>query len=431
MLRVRLAGSEAVWYPAASEQLVGWVETAPWDAAGGARVVRVSGPAGWQAIVDAVGTIVRGLDSGAGVRLRTGQVAGAGAPQDLVASVLGGATGLSTRDWLTATGRALAVDRCVVALDAIGAPAGEAQRLRSTLDEIGATLRKFRSDAVLTVLIGSDDASGPQAWPLDVALPEHADLAVRTETARWSHYLHQRLAWESGGNIDRARRWEAAMAEARLGFGDDEAFEHLTNEWATDVWKRTDAADRDAVTTFVIALRRDEGTGARAALQRKRLVWDPSGVPQLVPWVARAMLREGPTPARRWARSSLVCGLLRKELLQRCLEAEGLARGLLLGTLQKFGRPEDEEVMRAFARGEPRSGREWYPSGCPGVPGDVWDIASFHDVLSAAAIAPDLKDTLHDLRRLRNALAHGHYVSWAMVSAMGVIERKMREGVGW
>ncbi len=276
MLRVRLAGSEAVWYPAASEQLIGWLETAPWDAAGGARIIRVSGPEGWHAIVDAVGTIVRGLDSGVGVRLRTGQAARAGgAPQDLVASVLGGTTGLSMRDWLTATGRALAVDRCVVALDTIGAPAGEAQRLRSNMDEIGATLRKFRSDAVLTVLVGSDDPSG-QAWALDVALPEHADLAARTETARWAYYLHQRLAWESGGNLDRARRWEAGMAEARLGFGDDEAFEQLTNEWATEEWKNTDAADRDAVTTFVKALRRDEGTGARASLQRKR----SSGIPR-------------------------------------------------------------------------------------------------------------------------------------------------------
>ncbi len=118
-------------------------------------------------------------------------------------------------------------------------------------------------------------------------------------------------------------------------------------------------------------------------------------------------------------------------MLQRCLEAEGLARGLLLGTLRGAPSLADEEDLRAFKRTEPRSAREWYPATCPGVPEDAWDMATFNDVLFAATISLDLKDTLHDLRRLRNGLAHGHYVSWAMVNAMGVIEREMREWVGW
>lgn len=432
MLRVRLAGSEAVWYPAAGRQLVEWLETGPWDSTGGTHLVRASGPIGWSAIVGAVGFVVRSLEQGSGVRVLSGGVNGSRlSPERVIGSVLGMSADLSARDWINIVGRLLDVDRCVIALDALGVDAGEVQRLRSGIEEVGSSLRKSRSDVALTVLVGHNTPT-PQSWPLDVALPEHADLDARTEAAKWwSHYLHQRLAWESGGHLDRAVRWETTLAESRLGLGDDDALERLLNEWAADEWKHTDEVDRTALSTFAHALNRDAGTGARASLQSKRLVWDPSGVPQLVPWVARATLREGSIPLRRWARSSLVCGLLRKELLQHCLELEGLARGLLLRALPQTPPDETRDALRAFTEGRARSNREWYPAMCPAVPGDEWDVADFGTILAQVPLSVDLKNLLHDLRRVRNALAHGHYVNWAMVSALGTVERKMRERVGW
>jgi hypothetical protein len=327
----------------------------------------------------------------------------------------------------------LDADRSVLAIDLVGVEQEECERLLGEVDGVATTLRKMRGDVALPVLVGTDGPWGSSVMPLDVALPELAHLMARNEAARWSLYLHARIAWECGGNPDRALRWGEDCAEARIAQGDDIAFERSLNALASDEWNAVPSTERTTIAEFLDGVSGGGGGALMHALERARYLWEPSGLTQLVPWVARALLRCS-TPAfgaRRWAREALTCGLLRRDLLQRCLELEGLSRAAFLADPRGSAPAAAQEALRLFAAGAPRSGREWYPLDCPALPADAWDLAGLNDVICSSVVAVEVADMLHELRRVRNSLAHGHYVSWATVTALARIENRLRERLGW
>ena len=156
-------------------------------------------------------------------------------------------------------------------------------------------------------------------------------------------------------------------------------------------------------------------------LSRQGLLWRPQGMHavHVVPWAARAMLLGGLNPP--------VCILLRAELIPPSVTGMALAQCLALEARQRStfrppGDPSDEWTQKfsdICARTQRTEG-EFYPHGFPGLPPDAWSIASLGDVVQAcsASLPKDRKDRLHQLRRLRNALAHGHPCSWKAIEQL-------------
>lgn len=150
------------------------------------------------------------------------------------------------------------------------------------------------------------------------------------------------------------------------------------------------------------------------------LLWRPPSMSSLhvVPWVARALLAMPGLPRKQvWAlRHHLVCAPVAGEILSLCLQFESQIQTNL------HGRQDRERLMDQTIANQERfkSGRDdfvVYPRAYPALPDtadDVWAFASLGENLKSCptGAVPDLyRNTL----RLRNAIAHGHYVGWSHV----------------
>jgi len=244
----------------------------------------------------------------------------------------------------------------------------------------------------------------------------HADNATL-----WQAYLHERLAWESGGDPVVARAMYAGMF-SELTSGDDEGLERVLNEWAMGRLDEVPSNDFDLLTD---CLGVPEATGVHLTdhagpLDAAGLVWRPWGTGQRapVPWVARAMLCRNSAHHRSWLlRNTLVCMPLVKEILGHCQNLEqqlkanvslpqgdaGMVPNEVLGVWQRYREGRDDTTYY------PRA----YPSP-PTRPEDVWFFASLGQFLKSqdSPLARRYSDSELRLSRLRNTMAHGHYVSW-------------------
>lgn len=233
----------------------------------------------------------------------------------------------------------------------------------------------------------------------------------------WHAYLHQRVCWEAAGSPSYAS--EVGESLSGIGVGDDDAVEDLLTTFAEAAARsRFDLA---LVGSLVVeaSRRQPDPTRQRRArdeLQRLGVLWlpPPGRKLEVRPWVSRALLRE-PTVSESvvWAlRHNLVCLPLANEVIAHCLRAEAQIRTLLHGKAMEEAPPKSWDGLRRFTDGVDEFVH--YPRGYPLPPTrreDVWAFASLGEVLWACdrgAVADLFKDTL----RLRNALTHGHYVSW-------------------
>lgn len=258
------------------------------------------------------------------------------------------------------------------------------------------------------------------AWPAETLSSELMGRAERL----WPLYLHHRLAWEVAGDLDMLRRMHLSATESFPGPREDEAFEALLNQRARDQYETVDAQVRAA---WVRQLRETSWTGENPftifrQLPGPPLIWTPQthGVPLIIPWIARGLLSEDvawPSGARSWLRHSLVNQRMAGELLTRCIDVESLVRRQTHEALNT-GALGDETQRRLdqFERGTGEGEHAFYPKAHPARPDEPSAFASLGEWLTALDRGRVSHIELwHRLRILRNALAHGHYVSWAMI----------------
>jgi hypothetical protein len=241
------------------------------------------------------------------------------------------------------------------------------------------------------------------------------------EVATWSRYLHQRIAWETGGNIGLAVHFDSSAGS--IVIGDDISLEQSLNELAEQ-----QLATVGAKGPLVRYLQLIDGNRAapemevellRAELVNRGAAWRPrsSIAFEVTPWASRALLNDNVSGQSVFRlRANLICSPIAAELFSLAMRGEAVSRQNLANTRIPVTPTKDAtDAQERFLRGEDRYLS--YPRGHPSPPthtGDAWLFASFGEFLNAY---PDTR-TLNNHKRLkglRNAIAHCHYVNWLHV----------------
>ncbi len=243
------------------------------------------------------------------------------------------------------------------------------------------------------------------------------------EAAHWSAYLHHRAAWEAGGSLSYAMSLAGELEHA--GSCDDEELERRLQAHAEARLANHPGAEvlRDRVGLGKGAMRVDQARqrSLDAELLSLNLLWRPPTMNSLhvVPWASRALLAMPALPKKQvWElRPHLVCAPLAGEILSLCLQFESQIQNNLHGRQDRSKvLPQTSENLQRFKDG----GDNFivYPQAFPAPPegeDDVWAFASLGENLKSCP-ASAVSDLYWNTLRLRNAIAHGHYVCWHHVS---------------
>jgi hypothetical protein len=295
------------------------------------------------------------------------------------------------------------------------------------------TLKKVAERAITALVFdtsaeraGGNPIDLTVGWPVDPTLSSYADGIFHM----WRSYLYSRISWETAGDLSRAGSW-AEAGFTNLSDEDDDACEGLLNRLAEEEYSRIGKGSANELSEYVVQflspirsrgdlLRRAEG------LLPERLVWRPdgSGWPQPVPWAARAMLARGDAAeATPMLRGSLICRPIAREVLGRCLDLEHRERAVCWSHRTKCIPPPDAaDRWSGYCNDAGHHARAFYPANCPAEPRDAWSFASFGEFIHAVAPNSPLWSAWHDLRLLRNDVAHGHYLCWKSVTKLLEIE---------
>jgi hypothetical protein len=321
--------------------------------------------------------------------------------------------------------------RLVVALtDSGGVVAAEA---RAFSDRARKTSPDFATAFV--VMVTGGDAAEVEEFDFTSGAPDDQVLRLLDDTRErlFRGYLHARVAWESAGSINRARRLERVIEAVRVG--DDDALEVGLNEFARQVYREVGDEARRKLGDFLAAITRGASVDARRIapeLGSVGLLWSPFGRDRwrVVPWVGRAVLLQDPaTESSLLLRSQMTCAPLAREILGRCLELEARERAKLARQIGG-SQPPREAVVRlaSFQAQEGYGDAALYPRFSPARPRDAWAFAEFGAFVETAersGASPRHVRELHALRLLRNALAHGHYAGWAALRKLIEIEGRL------
>lgn len=420
LLRVELADHAAQWRFPGSRPFDEWLSRCPWRADGGVAVVRVASPADAPPVARAIEREVYGLDAGASdVRARAIAVdASSRSTVTAMCEALEVSPGQGRRATLLTLATALRAQRFVLFIDLSGLD--ETPSVLDEIDGLRDDLAKLPDPAALTVvaLVRSGGARG--AFDFARGAPTGRALDCIDASRAWRCYVHTRLAWECAGEPSRAARWDDAVSE-RVAQEDDDTFEGTLNALATDDWVSSSGGAR----TRLLAWLEDPRATSIEQLVAEGMLWRPGPTGPLRPpsWIARALLPDSAPRIRTRLRGAVICAPLAEALIGACLDLEAQHRA----TQRPAGEPRAEtcDAWVRFGDAGARSERMHYPNGCPATPVDAWDMASFGEHLAASVLPRARANTLHELRTLRNAMAHGHYACWRSVTELRAVARSL------
>jgi hypothetical protein len=424
-LELTLAGQTLPWRMEGSTDMSTWLRGRPWLELGGVKTVRAA-----RGHLDDIMVLIRrearAADDGASDlriwRLREESLQG-GIRQALEEWL--NVSPRTEREFLRILGEALEV-RPVVFLGWLGDTAlpGElidgARRVAEAVPKLG-----FKSAPTFVLLHQRRQVIGSTTTVLDTGFP--LELAALKKVpggdlpTAWRTYLHLRVAWEAGGDVEQVLQCDP-LGLSELKTGDDEACESLLNQHARKEMERLPAREREqAVRWLEETVAQAPVRGARPGMER--------GMP--APWMARALLLEGRAPtARQFLQARLVCMPLAELLLTKCLEIEALQRTRLM--LQRLPEVVPSEVLVRFERFQgatPSMERELYPATHPAPPNDSWAFATLGEFMeNLVGLRPSVRRSLEQLRLLRNAVAHGHYVGWKALTRLWQTEQELEWG---
>ena len=426
-LEISIAGFASNWAFRGSRTFNTWAEAKPWLQEGGLCVIRTESADVSDFVIPSVRRAVHGANSGeARLDVRRLEVGGeAGTPTQALLRDFELDPDLSpfqARDKI----RACLLDRSFVLIFVEIAPVdiNDWEAIVGLLEYY----RKSTNPVCLSAVV-IDSRGAVRSEPVCDFLngrPTHHVLSEISSTMdeglRWSAYLHHRAAWEAGGCLSYAIAVGSKLTH--VGVGDDEAVEKALQANAIDHL----AGDASRHLLFELVGLKD----AVARLSQKRLrclqadllamglMWRTPSISSLhvVPWASRALLAVPGLPRKQvWAlRHNLVCAPLASEILSLCLQFESQIQFAL------HGRQDRSKISdQTFANQDRfKLGCDdfvVYPRAFPALPNtkdDIWAFASLGENLRScpSSKVPDLY--WHTLR-LRNAVAHGHYVGWSQV----------------
>jgi hypothetical protein len=298
----------------------------------------------------------------------------------------------------------------------------------------------------LIVLDTHEQPLAGEGFDLTIGRPVDGLLGQKhaTDVSLWQGYVHYRVAWECAGDLRRGFQWNERILNV-LHFGDDVALERLLNEVATEAFSALSPSLRELMAEYLGTLWKETQDRNRQLrlldeLTTAQLLWKPPGQQASwpTPWAARALLLRGEAgTSRALMRGCLICPYLAHEILNLCFNLEAQERtfhlaGKNVSPLLKNEAQRkvwDEAVTRRqqFRQGDEDSEGVFYPVGCPALPGDEWDFASFGKFLKLLPRDPVRTPLVYEVVFIRNALAHGHYVCWCMIQRLQRAQRQL----GW
>jgi len=420
-VELTLAGCTLPWRMEGATELSSWLRSRPWHGPGGVRTARVA-PAHVKDVLKLIRREARAWDDGVSEfriwDLREDTLQG-GLQQALEEWLE--VPHRSDREFLKLLGEALEA-RPMLFLGWLGG-ARMPEELIGRAHQVTEAVRKLGSRGAPTFVFlhKRQQMTGSTTAVLDTGLP--MELTPLKEglggelPTLWRTYLHWRVAWECGGDVERALRCDR-LGLAELKLGDDEGFERLLNQHARVELERLSAPERKQSLAWLNEVLMKNPTRGMRPGQAKGT---------LAPWLARALLLQGSAPtARRFLKARLNCTPLAELILTRCFELEAFQRTRLM--LQGLPEVVPPEVLTRFERFQgtgPSIERDLYPAGHPALPEDPWDFATLGEFTESFV---GLTSRIQQLRVLRNAIAHGHYVGWRALNRLWQAEQELAWG---
>lgn len=423
-LEISIAGYASNWTFRGSRTFSTWAEAKPWSHEGGLCVIRTESTDVADLVIPSVRRAVHGANSGeARLDVRRLEVGGeAGTPTQALLRDFELDQAISpfeARDKI----RACLLDRSFVLVFVEVAPVdiSDWEAIVGLLEYYRKSTNPVRLSAVVI-----DSRGVVRSEPVCDFLngrPTHYVLSEVSSTMdeglHWPAYLHHRAAWEAGGCLSYATSVGSELP--RGAAGDDEAIEVALQAHAND--HLLGHAGRQLLCELVglgSGGARPSPTrlrGLQADLLAMSLMWRPPSMSSLhvVPWAARALLAMPGLPRKQvWAlRHHLVCSPVAGEILSLCLRFESQIQTKLHGR-QDCGKLSAQTISN---QNRFKSGSDdfiVYPRAFPALPDtadDVWAFASLGENLKSCPVGA-VPDLYWDTLRLRNAIAHGHYVGW-------------------
>lgn len=425
LVDVSVAGFTAGWHFPGARAFATWAQRLPWCTQGGLGVIRTSSFSYDDSLTSAVAYCARGFHGERGfLDVRKVLCGGAnGSPFRAILEQLEISPELSPFEAREPLRMALQDRACLFVLsEASQVNTTEWETLANVVEHYGKLSPPLRLCAI--ALDSRLAVASEPSFDFSYGASSHRLLGDATEledALLWQAYLHHRACWESGGSPAHAS--ELGDELAQLNVGDDEALESLLGRMASDaVHELVD--EREVLSLFLTSVRQQEDLSSRQAARERlgnaKVLWRPIGSKrqELLPWVSRALLMLPDLPDQAvWAlRHNLVCTPLASEIIAHCLRSEAYIRTQLHGRGSRSDLPPHvEESMDRVRNGV--DDFVAYPSAYPMPPirdQDIWAFAPLGDTLNACPRAA-VSDLFRHTLRLRNAMSHGHYVTWRHV----------------
>lgn len=427
LLEVSIAGYASHWTFRGSRTFDTWTEAKPWLREGGLCVVRIENSEVGDLVIPSICREVHGSNGGE-TRL------------DIRRLEVGGHSGTPTRALLREfeldptvspfeargkiSSRLLDRSLLLIFVEATPVDPNDWEEIVSLLEYYRKSTNPVRLSAIVIDCRGA--VSSEPVCDFLNGRPTHHVLSDLSSTmdvgALWPAYLHHRAAWEAGGCLSYAMSLGSGLE--RGATCDDEgvelALQTQANEFLAGHPSRQQLCELVALDAEGVRSDQSRRRSLQAELFAANLLWRPPSMNSLhlVPWAARAVLAMPRIPKKQiWElRHHLVCAPLAGEILSLCLQFESQIQTRL------HGRQDRSKILAQTIANQDRfrSGSDdfvVYPSAFPAPPNsedDVWAFASLGENLKncPSSAVPDLYwQTL----RLRNAIAHGHYVGWPHV----------------
>jgi hypothetical protein len=427
LLEISVAGYTSHWTFRGSRTFSTWAEARPWLREGGLCIVRTESAQVGDLMIPSICQAVHGANGGdSRLDIRRLEVGGqAGTPTRALLREFELDPTISpfeARDKI----RTCLLDRSFLFVFIEVAPVDP-----NDWEEIVSLLEYYRksTNPVCLSAVVIDGRGAVRSEPICDFLngrPTHHVLSDVSSTMDegqiWPAYLHHRAAWEGGGCLSYAMSLGSNLMRGNAG--DDEEVERALQSHANEHLEGHAGRQQLCELSGLGAggERPDQGRlrSLRAELFALNLLWRPPSMNSLhvVPWAARALLAIPRIPKKQiWAlRHHLVCAPMAGEILSLCLQFESQIQTNL------HGRQDRSKVSTQTVANQDRfrsRGDDFvvYPSAFPALPitaDDVWAFASLGEILKSCPTGA-VPDLYWQTLRLRNAIAHGHYVGWPHV----------------
>lgn len=307
----------------------------------------------------------------------------------------------------------------LVLLEADHAPA-EWSALLADLQDVDSKLEDPGPLAFILATSAISEAVAAQCR-LDIGWPAPAFEGGPAPRSRWGAYVHERVAWHCGGQLELVR--EVGDLVSTLARGDDVALEAVLDQHARASLARVEEPLLDRLRMSVSASRHHPELLIPAGL----VGLESSGA-RPAPWLARGLLREVPDHLdRRQLESLVVCRPLAGRLLGRCIGLEAQLRDRLLpDASEAVEDPQAARTVKRLLRDSAAIEHQLEPKGRVRTL-EPKEMASMHSLLEDASMPSSKRKRLHRLRLVRNALAHGSGASWKAVEVLAELEELVGE----